>query len=292
MSGLPYHSHYPAPIVAMPYHHKMPAMPHGPRHSVPMVSRPSHLRTMTSLEIPPSHQNTITSTVPHCKEVTQRYTNTITSTRTHVKISKPVEPPLFNQKDTSPLPPTTPSSSKLLNPSPPRSNLRGHGTNPTNQHQPPSYSLTIHPLLSLQHQIHHPFFPTSYPSPPTIHHHPRHLYTQLQTLFSKMKHDLLTTFYIRIQCPRCGQLPIADWEYNGRGLGEMNHCLPREALVLWQTLRREMEVESVDLLRLRQGHLDGVVGGLREVERVFFEGDVGGCGVEAWNGGHGGPPMS
>ncbi|PMD29442.1 hypothetical protein L207DRAFT_538856 [Hyaloscypha variabilis F] len=286
MSGLPYYSHYPVPIVAIPYHHKVPAMPHGPRHSVPMVSRLSHLRTMASLEIPPSHENTIAPTVPHGKGVTQGYTNTITSTPPQVNIPKPMEPPLPHQYTSSPLPPITP------NPSPPRSKHQGYGTNPTNQHQPPSYSLTIHPLLSLQHQIHCPSFPTSYPSPPTIHHHRRHLYTQLQTLFSKMKREVLTTFYLRIQCPRCGQLPIiADWEYNGRGLGEMNHCLPREALVLWRTLRREMEVESVDLLRLRQGHLDGVVGGLREVERVFFEGDVGGCGVEAWNGGHGGPPM-
>jgi hypothetical protein len=47
----------------------------------------------------------------------------------------------------------------------------------------------------------------------------------------------------------------------------------------------------VDLLRLRQGHLDRVVEGLREVERLFWESDHGACGVDAWNGGRGGPPL-
>lgn len=46
-------------------------------------------------------------------------------------------------------------------------------------------------------------------------------------------------------------------------------------------------MEGVDLLRLRQGHLDRVVQGLEEVERLYFEGEGGGCGVEAWNGGRG-----
>ena len=44
-------------------------------------------------------------------------------------------------------------------------------------------------------------------------------------------------------------------------------------------------MEGADLLQLRQGHLDQVLAGLCEVERVFLEGDQGGCGVEAWNGG-------
>jgi hypothetical protein len=70
---------------------------------------------------------------------------------------------------------------------------------------------------------------------------------------------------------------------------DMNHHLPKEALQLWRTLRREME--GVDLLRLRQGHLDRVVEGLREVERLFWESDHAGCGVDAWNGGRGGPPL-
>lgn len=47
----------------------------------------------------------------------------------------------------------------------------------------------------------------------------------------------------------------------------------------------------MDLLRLRQGHLDRVVEGLREVERLFWESDHAGCGVDAWNGGRGGPPL-
>jgi hypothetical protein len=49
---------------------------------------------------------------------------------------------------------------------------------------------------------------------------------------------------------------------------------------------------GVHLLQLNQGHLDEVLSGLIEVERLFFENDQGGCGVEAWNGGTGGPPMN
>ena len=47
----------------------------------------------------------------------------------------------------------------------------------------------------------------------------------------------------------------------------------------------------MDLLRLRQGHLDQVVRGLMEIERLFWESDIGGCGIEAWNGGMSEPPI-
>ena len=70
---------------------------------------------------------------------------------------------------------------------------------------------------------------------------------------------------------------------------DRNHSLPREALKLWRTIKKEME--GVDLLRLRQGHLDQVVRGLMEIERLFWESDVGGCGIEAWNGGMSEPPI-
>lgn len=69
----------------------------------------------------------------------------------------------------------------------------------------------------------------------------------------------------------------------------MNHSLPSEALEMWRTIKKEME--GVDLLRLRQGHLDQVVKGLMEIERLFWESDVGGCGIEAWNGGMNEPPI-
>lgn len=70
---------------------------------------------------------------------------------------------------------------------------------------------------------------------------------------------------------------------------DMNHHLPSEALKLWKTIKKEMD--GVDLLRLRQGHLDQVVKGLMKIERLFMESDVGGCGVEAWNGGMIEPPI-
>ncbi len=69
----------------------------------------------------------------------------------------------------------------------------------------------------------------------------------------------------------------------------MNHSLPSEALKLWRTIQKEMD--GVDLIRLRQGHLDQVVKGLMEIERLFMESDVGGCGIEAWNGGMNEPPI-
>ena len=147
----------------------------------------------------------------------------------------------------------------------------------------PAYSWSIRPLLDLQRQIQHPFFPHAYPPPPTIYLHRQQLYLRLHTLYLAMKNQTLSTFYTRIRCPRCHQLPVRDHPYHLTSLQDGNHSLPRAALALWRTLRREME--GVDLLQLRQGHLDQVLAGLWEVERVFLEGDQGGCGVEAWNGG-------
>jgi hypothetical protein len=153
----------------------------------------------------------------------------------------------------------------------------------------PAYSWSIRPLLDLQRQIQHPFFPHAYPPPSTIYLHRQQLYMRLHTLYLAMKNQTLSTFYTRIRCPRCHQLPVRDHPYHFTSMQDVNHSLPREALALWKTLRREME--GVDLLQLRQGHLDRVLEGLWEVERLFLEGDQGGCGVEAWNGGRGGPAL-
>jgi hypothetical protein len=160
---------------------------------------------------------------------------------------------------------------------------------PEHQDDSPSYNLSIQPLLDLQRQIQHPFFPNAHPSPTVIHLHREYLYTRLHAQYLTIKNHTLSTFYSRLRCPRCGQLPVRDHAYHFTSMLDMNHALPKEGLVLWRTLRREME--GVDLLRLRQGHLDRVVGGLREVERLFLECDQGGCGVEAWNGGRAGPPF-
>jgi hypothetical protein len=153
----------------------------------------------------------------------------------------------------------------------------------------PTYSWSIRPLLDLQRQIQHPFFPHAYPPPSTIYLHKQQLYLRLHTLYLAMKNQTLSTFYTRIRCPRCHQLPVRDHPYHSTSLQDLNHSLPREASTLWRTLRREME--GVDLLQLRQGHLDQVLEGLWEVERLFLEGDQGGCGVEVWNGGRGGPAL-
>jgi hypothetical protein len=171
----------------------------------------------------------------------------------------------------------------------PARSLTKHATIGDIQHELPDYNLSIAPLFDLQRQIEHPFFPNAYPSQSTIYLHRRPLYGRLHNLYLTMKSQTLSTFYTRIRCLRCNQLPITILESPSTSLLDMNHHLPKDALQVWRTLRREME--GVDLLRLRQGHLDRVVEGLREVERLFWESDQGGCGVEAWNGGRGGPSL-
>jgi hypothetical protein len=176
-------------------------------------------------------------------------------------------------------------------------------SNPEDQQQEvPTYNLKINPLLDLQRQIHihHPCFPTAHPSPSALYLNRQHLYIRLHTIYLDMKDATLATFYERIRCSRCGQLPIIldppvpptlplSFQETRTSLLDMNHSLPSEALKLWRTIKKEME--GVDLLRLRRGHLDQVVKGLMEVERLFWESDVGGCGVEAWNGGMNEPPI-
>lgn len=154
----------------------------------------------------------------------------------------------------------------------------------------PDYNLLIQPLLILQRQIQYPSFTIPYPSPTVISLHRHYLYTRLEAIYITLKNQTLGIFYSRLRCPRCGQLPVRDHPYNFTSMTDMNHALPKEALALWRTLTREME--GADLLRLKQGHLDGVVGGLREVERLFLETDQGLCGAEAWNGGRVGPPFT
>jgi hypothetical protein len=158
-------------------------------------------------------------------------------------------------------------------------------------------------LLDLQRQIHihPPCLLPAYPSlPSTLLLYRQRLYIRLHTIYLDMKDGALATFYARLRCPRCGQLPIIldpplpptlplSPQETRTSLLDRNHSLPSEALKLWRTIKKEME--GVDLLRLRQGHLDQVVRGLMEIERLFWEGDVGGCGAEAWNGGMSEPPI-
>ena len=160
----------------------------------------------------------------------------------------------------------------------------------------PTYKFQIAPLLDLQRQIHihNPCLPT------TLFLHRQRLYIRLHTIYLDMKDGALATFYARLRCPRCGQLPLIldpplpptlplSPQETRTSLLDRNHSLPREALKLWRTIKKEME--GVDLLRLRQGHLDQVVRGLMEIERLFWESDVGGWGIAAWNGGMSEPPI-
>ncbi|KAE9367235.1 hypothetical protein N431DRAFT_472238 [Stipitochalara longipes BDJ] len=247
-----------------------------PRYSG-AISTPTHLKM--SFDTPP-YQSQSTSTPLHHQIstfATPRY-STRRSIPTHLQTSAFATPPPPYQFPTTPIPSLSPPHSKLQTYS-----------DPSNHPKTPSYNLSITPLLTLQHQIHHPISAT-YLSPQTTNHQ-HQLYTHLRALYQKWKHQTLTTFYTRIKCPRCGELPISDPLYHSTSsisLQDLNHSLPREALVLWRTLRREME--GVDLLRVRQGHLECVVEGLREVERLFLEGGEGSCG-EGWNGGRGGPAI-
>jgi len=154
------------------------------------------------------------------------------------------------------------------------------------QHPDLTYDLQIQPLQELQWHYQWPVFANSYPTPESISLHRQALSLSLCLLWDRMRESAIRTFRARLQCPRCQQLPLADESFL-----HLNHHLPRKALELWRTLRREME--GVDLVALRQEHLDDAVRGFFEIERMYWEGDVPGvgCGGVAWNGSRAEPPL-
>src|SRR5258708_7883059 len=89
------------------------------------------------------------------------------TTATHHKMSNPHNP----------TPPHTKTSAEIIT----------DVTQWQEQLHMPAYSWSIRPLLDLQRQIQHPFFPHAYPPPSTIHLHRQQLYMRLHTLYLAMK---------------------------------------------------------------------------------------------------------
>lgn len=96
-----------------------------------------------------------------------------------------------------------------------------------------------------------------------------------------MIESLIATFYERLRCRKCHQNPLFEPETL---LVNENHHLPRHALQLWRALRKEIETQ--DVMLLRQQHFDDYLKRLDEIERLYLEGGEAavGCGVESWNG--------